>query len=115
MAWQTEMLTGYRAVSIPGCLRESQPGQPRRPPGLAVKGEGEVGGGTRGGFWGGRPRANRAGYESAERAVSRPSTGSGTRLVTSPPYLANSLTRLDDRNAQSGLVEMNSVSTPAWL
>ena len=53
--------------------------------------------------------------DSASRVVSRASTAGGTRLLTSPPYLAKSLTRLDERNAYSGLVVMNSVSTPAWL
>jgi hypothetical protein len=50
-------------------------------------------------------------YSSASLACSRSSTISGTRPLTSPPYLAISLTRLELRNEYSGLVVMNSVST----
>jgi hypothetical protein len=38
---------------------------------------------------------------------------SGTSPLTSPPYLAISLTRLERRNEYSGLVVMNIVSTLA--
>src|SRR5271165_1406726 len=52
-------------------------------------------------------------YSAARRARSWPRIGSGTRPLTSPPYLATSFTRLELRNEYSGLVVMNSVSTLA--
>jgi hypothetical protein len=51
------------------------------------------------------------GYDLARRARSLLMTGSGTSPLTSPPYSAISLTRLELRNEYSGLVVMNSVST----
>ena len=54
-----------------------------------------------------------ASYSCVRRVRSRSSTSSGTNPLTSPPYLAISLIRLEDRNEYSGLVVMNSVSTLA--
>src|SRR4029077_5208743 len=51
-----------------------------------------------------------ASYSSARRSRSRDRTISGTRPLTSPPYLAISLTRLELRNEESGLVGMQSGS-----
>ena len=49
---------------------------------------------------------------SSSRATSRSSTAAGISRLTSPPQVATSLTRLEDRKLNSGLVGMNSVSTP---
>src|ERR1039457_5162041 len=55
-----------------------------------------------------------ASQAASQDRLSRPSRASsscsGTSLLTSPPYLANSFTRLEDRNAYNGLVVMKSVS-----
>ena len=45
-----------------------------------------------------RPGPAPASYSSARRSRSRDSTISGTRPLTSPPYLVISLTRLELRN-----------------
>ncbi len=51
--------------------------------------------------------------DCASLARRRSMTGSGTSPLTSPPYLATSLIRLEDRNEYSGFVVMNRVSTLA--
>src|SRR5437867_6965103 len=48
-------------------------------------------------------------------SASRSATTAGTSPETSPPYLATSLTRDEDRNDQFGAVVMNRVSTPDRL
>ena len=49
---------------------------------------------------------------SSNRAASRSRTSGGTRWPTSPPHVATSFTRLEDRKLYSGLVGMKRVSTP---
>jgi hypothetical protein len=58
-------------------------------------------GAASGGFGVGRPSgaAEADGYSSESRSFSRSSTIGGTSPLTSPPNLAKSFTRLEDRNA----------------
>src|SRR5580698_2977646 len=97
VAWlkhgQTRVVAGCRRSSLPAGLRDAQ--LDRLVPGSDA--------------------APAVGQPSASLAVSRSRTIAGTRPLTSPPNLAKSFTRLEDRNAYSGLVITNSVSTPAWL